>query len=144
MAGGGGAAVIPRAPLVVLALALAAGTVTAQEATGPAPAPEPDRLLVSDTVYTGWKYFQVYCARCHGDNAKGSMAAPDLTYSVSADGGVLPDSFAVMVRRGASNGEMKGFEDLLDQPLIDALWAYVKARSDDLLAPGRPHRRPSP
>ena len=58
-------------------------------------------LEVTDQVYTGWKYFQVYCARCHGDNALGSMAAPDLTYSVSEEGGVTADSFAVVVRQGA-------------------------------------------
>jgi hypothetical protein len=38
---------------------------------------------------------------------------------------------------------MRGFEDLLDQSLIDALFAYVRARSDSSLAPGRPHRAPT-
>jgi mono/diheme cytochrome c family protein len=27
------------------------------------------------------------CSRCHGDGAIGTMAAPDLTYSVTAEGG---------------------------------------------------------
>jgi hypothetical protein len=38
---------------------------------------------------------------------------------------------------------MKGFEDLLDPSLIDALYQYVKARSDSSLAPGRAHRAPA-
>ncbi len=38
---------------------------------------------------------------------------------------------------------MRGFEDLLDQSLIEALYAYVRARSEGSLAPGRPHRTPA-
>ena len=108
-----------------------------------------DRLEVSDQIYTGWKYFQVYCARCHGDNARGTMAAPDLTYSVTEEGGVTADSFKVVVHQGSSSAsaapdqKMRGFEDLLDQPLIDAIYLYVRARSDGSLAPGRPHRAPT-
>jgi mono/diheme cytochrome c family protein len=108
-----------------------------------------DRLQVSDEVYKGWKYFQVYCSRCHGDDALGTMAAPDLTYSLSAEGGITADSFQVMVRKGSSDSSaapdkrMKGFEDLLDPSLIEALYQYVKARSDSSLPPGRPHRAPA-
>ena len=107
-----------------------------------------DRLAVTDQVYTGWKYFQVYCARCHGDNALGTMAAPDLTYSVTEEGGVTADSFKVIVREGASDPSdperrMRGFEDLMDSTLVAAVYAYVRARSDSSLAPGRPHRAPA-
>lgn len=122
-----------------LALSLAPGALTAQTT---------DRLAVTDQVYTGWKYFQVYCARCHGDNALGTMAAPDLTYSITEEGGVTADSFKVIVRQGASDPSepdrrMRGFEDLLDSTLVAAVYAYVRARSDSSLAPGRPHRAPS-
>lgn len=104
-----------------------------------------DRLLVTDTVYQGWKYFQVYCARCHGENARGNPLsnAADLTYSVSADGGVSPDSFRVVVRQGSANKDMKGFADLLSDEQIQQLHAYLKARSEGRLAPGRPHRAPA-
>jgi mono/diheme cytochrome c family protein len=110
----------------------------------------PDRMVVSDQVYTGWKYFQVYCSRCHGDDALGSMAAPDLTYSLSEEGGVTADSFKVVVRQGSSSPnaapdqQMRGFEDLLDDALIDALYNYARARSDGSLPPGRPRRAPTP
>ena len=126
---------------VVLSLGVAPVNGAAQAAA--------DRLQVSDEVYKGWKYFQVYCSRCHGDDALGTMAAPDLTYSLSAEGGITADSFQVMVRKGSSDSSaapdkrMKGFEDLLDPSLIDALYQYVKARSDSLLPPGRPHRAPA-
>lgn len=114
-----------------------------------AQATDSDRLEVTEQVYTGWKYFQVYCARCHGDDALGSMAAPDLTYSVTEEGGVTADSFKVVVRQGSSSPSaapdqrMRGFEDLLDQPLIDAIYLYLRARSDGSLPRGRPHRAPA-
>ena len=109
-----------------------------------------DSLAVTDQVYTGWKYFQVYCARCHGDDALGSMAAPDLTYSVTEEGGVTADSFNVVVRHGSSSASvapdqrMRGFEDLMDQPLLDDIYLYLRDRSDGSLARGRPHRAPAP
>jgi mono/diheme cytochrome c family protein len=124
-----------------LALVLLPATAAAQDPG--------DRLVAGDQVYTGWKYFQVYCSRCHGDNALGSMAAPDLTYSVTEEGGVSADSFATVVRHGSSSPSaapdqrMRGFDDLLDDALIEALYRYVLARSDGSLAPGRPRRAPA-
>ena len=42
----------------------------------------PDSLLVSDSIYQGWKWFHVYCYRCHGEDAIGGVnpAAPDLRW----------------------------------------------------------------
>ena len=123
---------------LVFVLAAGAGTASAQAAA--------DSAGVSDQVYTGWKYFQVYCSRCHGDDALGTMAAPDLTYSLTDEGGVSADSFKVIVRDGSSSPsaapdqQMRGFGDLLDPQLVDALYAYVHARSDGSLGPGRPRR----
>jgi mono/diheme cytochrome c family protein len=140
-------AAVARAWGLVLTAGLAPCMAAAQADSAVAPAGT-DRLAVTDQVYTGWKYFQVYCSRCHGDDALGSMAAPDLTYSVSEEGGVTADSFGFVVREGAMDStapdrRMRGFEDLLDQSLIDALFAYVRARSDSSLPPGRPHRAPA-
>lgn len=126
----------------LLILSLAAGPADAAAQGG-------GQLEVSEQVYTGWKYFQVYCARCHGDDALGTMAGPDLTYSLSEEGGVTADSFKVVVRQGSSSAsaapdqQMRGFEDLLEPALIDAVYSYVLARSDGSLAPGRPRRAPT-
>lgn len=126
---------------VAFALALGPSRATAQSSD--------DRMVVNDQVYTGWKYFQVYCSRCHGDDALGSMAAPDLTYSLSEEGGVTADSFKVVVRQGSStpnaapDQQMRGFEDLLDDALVDALYQYARARSEGSLPPGRPRRAPA-
>lgn len=125
----------------LMGIAVAPGRAAAQDVR--------DSLAATDQVYTGWKYFQVYCTRCHGDDALGSMAAPDLTYSVTEEGGVTADSFKVIVRQGSGSASvapdqrMRGFEDLLDQPLIDAMYLYLRARSDGSLARGRPHRAPT-
>jgi mono/diheme cytochrome c family protein len=111
-------------------------------ATPPAPAPATsgDKLLVTEDEYQGWKYYAVYCERCHAPDAVGTLDAPDLRYSVSPEGEVTADSFAVMVRNGSENKEMKGFEDLLDDQRIEQIYVYIKARSEGRLAAGRPHR----
>jgi mono/diheme cytochrome c family protein len=116
---------------------------TQPTATAPPPAGQarPDPLLVTETEYQGWRYFAVYCERCHAPDAVGTADAPDLRYSVSSEGGVTADSFKVVVRNG-SEGKMKGFADLLDDQRIEQLYAYITARSEGRLAPGRPHRAP--
>jgi mono/diheme cytochrome c family protein len=113
-------------------------------ATPPAPGgpARPDHLLVTETEYQGWRYFAVYCERCHAPDAVGTDDAPDLRYSVSSEGGVTADSFKVVVRNGSEDRKMKGFADLLDDQRIEQLYAYITARSEGRLAPGRPHRAP--
>lgn len=113
-------------------------------ATPPAPAGQarPDRLLATETEYQGWRYYGVYCERCHAPDAVGTADAPDLRYSVSPEGGVTADSFKVIVRNGSEDKKMKGFADLLDDRRIEQLYAYVTARSEGRLAAGRPHRAP--
>ena len=112
--------------------------------SAPNPAASGDKLLVTEDEYQGWKYYAVYCERCHAPDAIGTADAPDLRYSVSAEGGVTADSFSVIVRNGSENKEMKGFEGLLDDQRIGQIYAYVMARSEARLAPGRPHRAPAP
>jgi hypothetical protein len=46
----------------------------------------------------------------------------------------------VIVKDGSENGEMKGFEDLIDDQRIEQMYAYITARSEGRLAAGRPHR----
>jgi mono/diheme cytochrome c family protein len=103
-----------------------------------------DKLLVTDDEYQGWKYYAVYCERCHGPDALGTLDAPDLRFSISSEGEVTPDSFRVIVRNGTENREMKGFEDLLDDQRIEQVYLYIKARSEGRLAAGRPHRASGP
>ncbi len=116
--------------------------VTAAPSVAVPPPPPPSGPVATETEYLGWKYFQVYCARCHGEDALGSLAAPDLTYALSPEGGVTRDSFAIVVRNGTTSKEMQGFARLLDDSLIGAIFAYVEARSQGRLGRGRPTRAP--
>jgi cytochrome c len=99
-----------------------------------------DNLLVTDDEYQGWKWFHVYCYRCHGVDAFGGQLAPDLRNSLSAQGGLTRDTFMVTVRDGRLTKGMPPWNVLLNEKQIEQLYAYVKARSDGRLAPGRPHR----
>ena len=102
-----------------------------------------DSLLVSDSVYQGWKWFAVYCFRCHGEDAMNPIlpAAPDLRWAVSAAGANFPrDSFVNTALNGRVAKGMPSWKTLLDTSAIQELYQYVKARSDGWLKPGRPHR----
>ena len=116
-------------------------TVPPGGAAGPSADSTEDRLRVTEAEYQGWKYYHVYCDRCHGQDALGSSFAPNLRHSVSAQGGgVTIDSFTVVVRGGSSNREMPPFRELLGDEQIRHVYAYLSARSSGRLAAGRPHR----
>src|SRR5207302_622925 len=62
-----------------------------------------DSLLVSDSIYQGWKWFHVYCFRCHGEDAQHPViaTAPDLRWVLSKSGMAYPrDSFEYTVLNG--------------------------------------------
>jgi mono/diheme cytochrome c family protein len=102
-----------------------------------------DSLLVSDSVYQGWKWFAVYCFRCHGEDAMRPILpnAPDLRWAVSPTGANFPrDSFVNTALNGRPDKGMPAWKVLLDTTAIQELYVYVKARSDGWLKPGRPHR----
>jgi len=102
-----------------------------------------DSLLVSDSVYQGWKWFAVYCFRCHGEDAMNPIlpTAPDLRWAVSPTGANFPrDSFFNTAWNGRPTKGMPAWNVLLDSAAIKEVYQYVKARSDGWLKPGRPHR----
>ena len=101
-----------------------------------------DKLLVSPEEYQGWKWFHVYCFRCHGIDAVGTTLAPNLVNSLSAQGSVTHDVFLKTVKEGRPEKGMQSWTSLLDDNQIEQLYAYVKARSDGRLARGRPHKAP--
>ncbi|OLC07201.1 MAG: hypothetical protein AUH34_01765 [Gemmatimonadetes bacterium 13_1_40CM_70_12] len=102
-----------------------------------------DSLLVSDSIYQGWKWFHVYCFRCHGEDAAHPViaTAPDLRWVLSTSGMAYPrDSFEYTVLNGRPDKGMPAWKVLLDTAAVKQLYQYVKARSDGWLKPGRPHR----
>jgi mono/diheme cytochrome c family protein len=102
-----------------------------------------DSLLVSDSIYQGWKWFHVYCYRCHGEDAIGGVnpSAPDLRWILSPAGKASPrDSFEYVALNGRPDKGMPAWKVLLDTAAVKQLYLYTKARSEGWLKPGRPHR----
>ena len=94
-----------------------------------------DPKTVYTDVYNGWKWWHVYCYRCHGQDAMGSTLAPNLTdpnLRLS-----LPE-FLKTVREGVPENGMQAWSKLLDNKQITQLYYYVIARMDKVLPPGRP------
>ena len=90
---------------------------------------------VSDVVMNGWRWFHVYCFRCHGVDAVGSSIAPNLRESIKA----LPhDEFIRIIRDGRPEKGMQAWNVLLDASQMEDIYQYVTERSTGRLKPGRP------
>ena len=90
---------------------------------------------VSDVVMNGWRWFHVYCFRCHGVDAVGSSIAPNLRESIKA----LPhDEFVRIIREGRPEKGMQAWNVLLDESQMEDVYQYVMERSTGRLKPGRP------
>jgi mono/diheme cytochrome c family protein len=86
-------------------------------------------------VYNGWKWWHVYCYRCHGVDATGTPTAPNLT---EASNKLAPAAFLKIVRDGVPDKGMQAWNKLLDNKQIGQIHLYVRARADKVLPPGRP------
>ena len=92
----------------------------------------------SDTyreVYQGWKWWHVYCYRCHGVDALGTTTAPNLT---DPNEKFTRAEFMKIVRTGKPDTAMQAWNKLLDDKQIAQVYVYVRARADKVLPPGRP------
>lgn len=98
-----------------------------------------DTLLTTPDVYAGWRSFNVNCQTCHGLDAVGSDLAPDLRNSVGKGGSITHAAFTEIVRKGRMDRGMPAWGALLDATQIDAIYAYLVARSSGSLGSGQPH-----
>ena len=90
---------------------------------------------VSEVVMNGWRWFHVYCFRCHGVDAVGSSIAPNLRESIKA----LPhDEFIRIIREGRPEKGMQAWNVLLDASQMEDIYQYVMERTTGRLKPGRP------
>lgn len=147
---------------VWFALAWLAGCAVSLENTRPARELELESRPAG-SVYLGWRVFEDRCARCHGSSAVGKPGAPDLLVTVRTLGprefadrvllrydlGTLPpadprsaDRAAYVddvVRRREGELTMPAWqgEPRVTAHVID-LYAYLSARSDATVGPGRP------
>jgi mono/diheme cytochrome c family protein len=109
---------------------LRAEQVTAQTTAAPA-----DKSNIYRDVYQGWKWWHVYCYRCHGVDALGTTTAPNLT---DPNEKFTRAEFLRVVRTGVPKTAMQAWNKLLDDQQIGQVYVYVRARADKVLPPGRP------
>src|SRR5688572_13328540 len=89
----------------------------------------------SDTyknVYSGWRWWHVYCYRCHGVDAMGTTNAPGFT---DPNGRLTRTEFLRKVRNGVPQTAMQAWNKLLDDGQIAQIYTYVMARTDKVLPP---------
>jgi len=127
------------------ALVLAVSTTIAGQASAPTTVAPPtfakatgetsDRSDIYRDVYQGWKWWHVYCYRCHGVDALGTTVAPNLT---DPNETFTRAEFLRVVRTGVPKTAMQSWSKLLDDKQIGQVYVYVRARADKVLPPGRP------
>jgi mono/diheme cytochrome c family protein len=87
------------------------------------------------SVYDGWKWWHVYCYRCHGVDAVGTTNAPSLT---DPSRKLSSAEFLKVVMNGVPDKGMQAWDKLLDRKQVAEIHMYVRARTDKVLPPGRP------
>ena len=125
--------------------------------------------LVDESTYLGWRIFHSTCHGCHGVDATGTSVAPNLvervkrlsardfsikvlsryriTISAQAAAGddqtELREAFLEQVlRRERGDVLMPAWQqDTNIKPHVLDIYAYLRARADGALPPGRPQRR---
>jgi mono/diheme cytochrome c family protein len=117
-----------------MVLALAATVGLFAFGSPPAAAVQNSAEIYKD-VYNGWKWWHVYCYRCHGQNAVGGGLAPNL---IDPNEKFPLSDFLILVRNGNPEKGMQAWDKLLDDKQIGQIFTYVRARADKVLPPGRP------
>jgi mxaJ protein len=93
-------------------------------------------------TYSGWVRFAAFCQSCHGTGGVGSAIAPSLTDALKT---FNRNQFETIVNCGLKGnlgtGVMPAWGDNPNiKPYLDDLWAYLRARSDGAVGPGRPQK----
>jgi mono/diheme cytochrome c family protein len=87
------------------------------------------------SVYDGWKWWHVYCYRCHGVDAVATTNAPNL---IDPNRKLSSTAFLKIVMTGIPDKGMQAWDKLLDKKQVSEIHLYVRARADKVLPPGRP------
>ena len=126
--------ILGSAAVCFLAVLSWAAATAPLRAAPPAQAAAPATEIYTD-VYNGWKWWHVYCYRCHGTDALGTSTAPSL---IEANEKMPRAQFISVVRDGVKDKGMQAWDKLLDAKQMAQLYVYVRARADKVLPPGRP------
>lgn len=93
---------------------------------------------VNAVVYNGWKMFEVYCTRCHGEDAVGTTFAPALVHSVGPDGRIDHKAFWLTVTNGRPGLGMPTWGNQLTPEQKEDIWNYLRGRAVGGMKRGRP------
>ena len=102
---------------------------------------EPFCFVDGDT-YIGWRTYHGFCHVCHAQDAVGSTFAPSLVDRMQE---VDFDLFLDRTNNGYTGqvGVMPGWKDNPNvSKRYNELYAYLRARADGALPPGRPKKKP--
>ena len=99
-----------------------------------------DKCKVDKKTYIGWRQFHATCHVCHGQDAVGTTIAPNLVEKLKQ---IDKERFMDVVHNGYK-GQIGVMPAWKDDPNVnkyfEEFYAYLKARSDGVLGPGRPER----
>lgn len=98
------------------------------------------RDTVSPQVYDGWKQYNLNCARCHGEDVQATTIALPLLMSVRPDGAIpTKELFLQTVCAGRPEKGMPAWCLIgMEMGKIEAIYHYVKGRSEGKIGLGRP------
>jgi mono/diheme cytochrome c family protein len=92
---------------------------------------------VTQVEYTGWKQYEVNCARCHGEYGLGSTIAPSLYHSFKT-GAVDSAEFQKVVHGSRMPKGMPNWTGVLSEEYPHAIYKYLAGRGAGRIAAGRP------
>jgi mono/diheme cytochrome c family protein len=92
---------------------------------------------VTQVEYTGWKQYEVNCARCHGEYGLGSTIAPSLYHSFKT-GAVDSAEFQKVVHGSRMPKGMPSWTGVLSEEYLHAIYKYLAGRGAGRIAAGRP------
>ena len=103
--------------------------------------------MVDKSTFNGYRRFHGICHTCHGQDAMGSTFAPSLVESLKdmdyeAFKTVLIEGRTVTNSDGSVSAMPSMAENIDVMKYQDDIYKYLKARSDGVLAPGRPKKIP--
>ncbi len=97
---------------------------------------------VDKGTFIGWRTFHGFCHQCHSQDAIGSTFAPSLLERMKE---IDHERFAHSVAEGYT-GQVGVMPAWKDNPNVskryEELYAYLRARAEGALPPGRPDRLP--
>jgi mono/diheme cytochrome c family protein len=92
---------------------------------------------VTQVEYTGWKQYEVNCARCHGEYGLGSTIAPSL-YQSFQSGAVDSAEYQRVVHGSRVVKGMPSWKGVLSEEYLHAIYKYLEGRGAGRIAAGRP------